>query len=247
MKLHQNTISSDLVGKLQSYSDSDIAPDDFAIARFKKDISALMTKDPQVGYMVSGIFYSLLGDFDKSDRDHKKSLNYGANAIVYSNYVVSLSKARQYKSAYAISMEALKKLPGNISLVSSAIMTSYSLGKISEVINLFEEYKKLAVNEDICEHISFVVSEAESLKSSGVDLDELSIAFDLFLDILDHKSVAIEELDIAPYDGEYSIFVRVGASPEVVSKLNDDICDVLIELDENPLKNLSMVFLPSAA
>ncbi len=247
MKPETNT--SNIVARLQTYVESVSKPDDFAAAGLRKEIKDLISADPAKGYMVKGIYYCILQDHNKSLANHEKSLKLSRDSLVYTNYLTSLGAFGEVSKAYDLAVEAVNSHPGDIALVDYVARICFEAGKLEEVMEYYDIYKKLTVNQDDNEHESLTeaVSSAKQLLEKGIDIDEITKVIKTSESILLDNNVLPIATTLFVHEGEFSYILRTNASAEIAARLNNDLCNRLAALKDFIAYNFTLVFTPAAA
>lgn len=247
MKPETNT--SNIVARLQTFVESDSKPDDITAAGLRKEIKDLIAVDPSSGYMVYGIYHCVFENHDESISNHERSLSLSSASLVYTNYLTSLSTFGESTKAFNLAVEAVKKHPGDIGLVGYAARLSYDAGRLNKVMEFYDLYKKLTVNQENNEpkRLTDVVSSASKMLDEGVDVAEFTKVIELSESVLLENKVKSLTKTLFLHDGEFSYILRTDASPEVTAKLNDELCKRLAALKNFIVYNFSLVFMPTPA
>lgn len=247
MKPETNT--SNLVARLQTFVESDSNPDDITTAGLRKEIKDLISTDPAMGYMVSGIYHCVFRHHEESLASHERSLKLSSESIVYSNYLTSLDTFGETTKAHSLALKAVDKHPDDISLVNYAARLSYKAGRLEEVMDFYDTYKKLTVNQEEIEpsELTDVITSTSRLLDKGIDSDEFSKVIEESTSVLLENKIMRISTQLFVHEGEFSCLVKTNASPEIAAKLNDDLCRRLSELKDFIVYSFTLIFTPAAA
>jgi tetratricopeptide (TPR) repeat protein len=148
MNKNPETRSGGIVDQLQFHREGRTVPDDFSLAKIKREIDSLIKVDSSTGYMVKGILYSLIGEADKSIENHNKSLLLAFRVDSYENYFTSLIALNKFPEAYKLAIDAIKKSPGLPKFLEQGIRAAYRVGRLAEMMELYQQYTKVMSHQE---------------------------------------------------------------------------------------------------
>lgn len=243
MNKNPETRSGGIVDQLQFHREGRTVPDDFSLAKIKREIDSLIKVDSSTGYMVKGILYSLIGEADKSIENHNKSLLLAFRVDSYENYFTSLIALNKFPEAYKLAIDAITKSPGLPKFLEQGIRAAYRVGKLAEMMELYQQYTKVMSHQEQKEDILSLVDNAERLLSVGADPEQLAV----ILTIASKVVIPLYYIGVSPellqHGEEYSLFITANITPEGASAANDIVCDFLSEIEISLVDKFSLVFL----
>ena len=232
------TKTSAITNKINLLSQkSSVSP--FEVKSLQREIDTLMQVDAGEAYMLGGMLYSLVNDYDQSKLRHEKSLKLSFSLVEIVNYAVSMKRLGRVAEALFLFLKAVDSNPGDQSYVASAFQLMTFSGDFEKFDSVLSRFKKSNPTFDFREmpNVAVIESIREHLQVIGVPEAEFKLAGSLVERALTEHGYHARQMfeKVGSFDGEQHIYVELGidakSSADLVS-INDRIADLILSSEQ---------------
>ena len=114
--------------------------DEFELERLHRDATALLKADAAGAHTVLGAVAALRGDAGKAHRHHEIALNLDDSVACWLNYTSSLSGLGEHAEALRVTLDGLKRYPGQLDLLDRAIRAAVASADLLKAEELCDAY-----------------------------------------------------------------------------------------------------------
>lgn len=224
------TISNDLIAKINGYVEEGVRPTEFEIMRLKREANQLKASHAFESYMILGMISSLTGNYEDAIKNEELALKINPTSW-WANINHSISLCRLGKSSDAVEF-AEKALDladdEHVQETREALRAAY--------LESFQ-IQKLATFDGDEAFQSF-------LDSTGIEDEQLKPFSELIYSTAKASEVFIKEINLTVFDKSNDLFLRaevpINRSPEDAANMNWELSCALAGADIDPTAANSM-------
>jgi tetratricopeptide (TPR) repeat protein len=230
--------TASITDRIQALSDQEsIRP--FDVKAIERDIERLKAVSAAEAFMLSGMLYASLGDYEASKDMHQKSLRLSMNEVGLVNYGISLRKLGRLKEAKVSFLKALARSPGSAAIFEKVIQTSTFICDYEDLESLVSSFVKANPSfdlqsiecmrnaESIVSHLASLEIPLAEYKLVGEFIEQAMLEFDLLSEIINER--------LSSFDGSSHVYVEVPLPVKSAGQLvaiNDRVAELVLSCDE---------------
>jgi len=239
MTAQPQTISNDLINRLNVIRVSGRRPNDIEVMRLKRDAESLKKLSPVDAYIILGGLECLLGNLEECQKYHDISLQHEFSVNTLNNYASSMVTLGESKKTLELLERANNLSTGDLSTLDRYLSTAWDYCQFRLSAKLLQEWKKLSPRK---EHVLANETQLEELCRAATTLDiseckmlEICECINKFLcsNKIPHKAFT----NRVYWDRNAPIITKIlfvdTKDDDQISKLNLDLTSYLVEHLEN--------------
>jgi tetratricopeptide (TPR) repeat protein len=211
----------------------------FEVKSLQREIDTLKQIDAGEAYMLGGMLYSLVGDYEQSKLLHEKALKLSSTIVDYVNYAVSMKRLGRVTEALALYLKVTDINPADKHYVDNVLQLMTFSGDFEKFDYVLSRFKKSnpSFNFDEMSNVSIIESIREHLAKVGVPESEFKFAGSLVESVLIEYGYTAKQLfeKIGTFDTEQHVYVEMGIEAKSASDLvaiNNKVAELIITSDQ---------------
>ncbi|KIU47508.1 hypothetical protein QV12_20110 [Pseudomonas putida] len=210
----------------------------FDVKAIENDIDKLQKVSAVEAFMLSGMLYAAIGNYEESKAKHEKSLLLPHDFVQLVNYGISMRRLSRLNEAKDLFRRALDKNPGSVALLQKYIQSSTFLLDYSGLDEVLARFAKANPNIDLdkFEWMETTSSILMHLEAVSIEMDAYSLFGQHVQQVLQEYSVRNNNLHerMGKFEGTEYVYVeflvKVSAS-SVLTSMNERLAELVLSDD----------------
>lgn len=211
----------------------------FEVKSLQREIDTLKQVDAGEAYMLGGMLYSLVGDYEQSKLLHEKALKLSYTVVDYVNYAVSMKRLGRVTEALALYLKVTDINPADKHYVDNVFQLMTFSGDFEKFDYVLSRFKRANPGFDFDElpNVPIIESIKEHLEKVGIPEAEFKIAGAMVESVLIEYGYTAKQMfeKIGTFDTEQHVYIEMGIEAKSASDLvaiNNKITELMITSDQ---------------
>lgn len=210
----------------------------FEVKGIEHEISKLQKVDAGEAFMLSGMLFAALGEYENSKAQHEKSLLLPYDYVKLVNYGISMRRVSRLNEAKALFIRALERSPGSEDTFKMFVHTSTFLFDYDGLEEVVERVLKANPDLDLermacMDTVASIMSHLEKL---SVSLDEYKLFGEHVQQVLQEYNTRTNNMHekISSFDGVQHMYVELlirAVDARQLVAMNDRLADLVLSDD----------------
>lgn len=212
--------------------------DDFEFRRLEREITALRNVDERDYFMLMGMLYSVIHDYERSKKAHETALLLRSTPVGVGNFSLSMMRVNHLSEAVEVALQGLRRHQGSEFLIKETLDACCFAGDFAAADEALELVKSSGSTFDLSsiESLQLIGRIRQKLRELDIPESEFACAMEIAAEVCraSRRCFVDVSYEFDHYDGRPGIYVQLEfpvIEPQELVALDDAITEAMVTSD----------------